>query len=92
LLISLQSMANQAKPWLVSIWLVGSMVALTWSLVRVRQFNRRLRANSVPAPLEMETEAETIAKRLGLSAVQKSASRQHPFLRWSGGRVGVCAS
>ena len=64
LLISLQSTANQAKPWLASIWLVGSLVALTWSLVRVLQFNRRLRANSVPAPLDMQTEAETIAKRL----------------------------
>jgi len=92
LLISLQSMANQAKPWLVSIWLVGSMVALTWSLVRVRQFNRRLRANSVPAPLEMETEAETIAKRLGLSAVPEisiTTAPLSPMVWWTGGRVRV---
>ena len=92
LLISLQSMANQAKPWLVSIWLVGSMLALTWSLVRVRQFNRRLRANSVPAPLEMETEAETIAKRLGLSAVPEisiTTAPLSPMVWWTGGRVRV---
>ena len=92
LLISFQSMANQAKPWLVSIWLAGSMVALTWSLVRVRQFNRRLRANSVSAPLEMETETETIAKRLGLSVVPEisiTTAPLSPMVWWTGGRVRV---
>ncbi len=92
LLIRLQSTANQAKPWLASIWLVGSMVALTWSLVRVRQFNRRLGAHSVPASLKMQSEAETIAKRMGLSAVPEisvTTAPLAPMVWWTGGRVQV---
>ena len=67
-------------------------ITVMWSLVRVLQFNRRLRANSVPAPLAMQTEAEIIAKRLGLSVVPEisvTTAPLSPMVWWTGGRVRV---
>jgi len=92
LLTGILSAADQAKPWLVSIWLIGSAVVLTWSLVRMLQFDRLLRAHSAAAPPAVQTEAETIARRLALSVIPEvsvTTAYLSPMVWWTGGRVRI---
>ena len=80
---------NHGRPWLVSVWLLGSVVVFTWSLLRVFRFNRLLVANTESAPQELQSEAEKVASRLGLITIPElctTSARIPPMVWWVGGR------
>jgi len=81
-----------ARAWLVSIWLLGSVVVFAWSLLRVFRFNRLLVRNSESAPRELQIEAQKITSRLGMTAqpeIRTMSARISPLVWWTGGRVRV---
>ena len=83
---------NRVKPGLAALWLLGSMVALVWSMVRVYRFGRLLAAQSEVAPPELQREAERMARRLGLAAtpaIRTVSAHLSPLVWWVGGRVRI---
>jgi len=73
-------------------WLLGSMMVLGWSLVRVFRFHRLLNAASSDAPHELHAAAERIARRLDLKNVPEilvTSARLSPMVWWIGGKVHV---
>jgi len=52
-------------PWLVPLWLTGSLAWLTWTSVQVYRFHRLLRHARL-APPKLQEEVKTWAARLGL--------------------------
>jgi len=77
---------------LVTVWLLGSVVALARSLLRVFRFNRLLLANSENAPQDLQAEAERLASRLGLTTIAEvctTSARISPMVWWTGGQVRV---
>jgi len=83
---------NRVKPGLAALWLLGSMVVLVWSMVRVYRFGRLLAAQSEVAPPELQREAERMARRLGLAAtpaIRTVSAHLSPLVWWVGGRVRI---
>lgn len=83
---------SAAKPWLASIWLLGSLFIIAWSIRRVFQFARLLRDNTEPAPRELQSAAVTIAKQLGLNTLPEmltTSAKLSPMVWWAGGIVRV---
>ncbi|MCU0914010.1 MAG: M48 family metalloprotease [Planctomycetes bacterium] len=92
LLSRLAPLWNRVKPGVAALWLVGSLVVLVWSMVRVYRFGRLLTTQSEVAPLELQQEAERIARRLGLAttpAIRTVAAHLSPLVWWVGGRVRI---
>ena len=88
----LVSIWSSVKPWLATVWILGSLFALVWSLFRVILFNRLLNACSRPASTEVRRIAAGIAGRLGLTATpdtRTTAVALSPMVWWTGGRVRV---
>jgi len=88
----LVSTGSLVKPWLATVWILGSLVALAWSLLRVVRFNRLLDASSRPASAEVRRVTAGIAERLGLTATQDirtTTAALSPMVWWTGGRVRV---
>ncbi|MHC4483254.1 MAG: M56 family metallopeptidase [Planctomycetota bacterium] len=86
------SVWNHARVWLPPIWLLGSVVVFCFSMVRVCRFSRMLAAESEAAPLELQTEAEKIARRLGLKTIPTiytTSARISPMVWWTGGKVRI---
>jgi len=86
------TIANDAKPWLASIWLLGGGVVLAWSLLQIYRFSRLLATESEAAPQEVQAAAAKIARRLGLHHVPTictTPARLSPMVWWTGGRVRV---
>jgi len=84
--------ASRAKPWLASIWVLGSVVVFAWSIVRVCRFSRLLAAESDVAPEALQTAAAKMASRLGLNTIPKictASARLSPMVWWTGGRVRI---
>ena len=80
------------KSWLPVVWLLGSLVVLTWSLVRVVRFHRLLATESELAATKWQMLARKIARRLGLRgapAIYATSARISPMVWWVGGRVRV---
>ena len=83
---------NHARVWLPPIWLLGSVVVLGWSLFRVYRFSRLLAVESEVAPKELLTEAQKIARRLGLKTIPiicTMSARISPMVWWTGGKVRI---
>ena len=81
---------NHAKPWLTSIWLLGSALVFGGSLLRILRFNWLLGVSSACAPAELQTEAEDLARRLSLNTVPTictTSARLSPMVWWTGGKV-----
>ncbi|MHC4136879.1 MAG: M56 family metallopeptidase [Planctomycetota bacterium] len=77
---------------LAILWLLGSALILSWSLVRVVRFHHLLSRASEVAPAELQRVASAIAKRLGLSTtptIYSTLARVSPLVWWVGGRVRV---
>jgi len=92
LLSRIAAKLNTAKPWLASIWLLGSLLIVAWSVRRVFQFARLLRENTGPAPHVLQSAAATIAKQLELNnlpAVLTTSAQLSPMVWWAGGKVRV---
>ena len=90
--VVIETVWNHGRPWLVSVWLLGSVVVFAWSLLRVFRFNRLLLANSESAPRDLQTEAERIASRLGLTTIVEvctTSASISPMVWWTGGQVRV---
>jgi len=86
------TIANDAKPWLASIWLLGGGMVLAWSLLRIYRFSRMLATESEAAPQEVQAAATQIAHHLGLRHVPMictTPARLSPMVWWAGGRVRV---
>jgi len=81
LLFTLTTAADRAKPWLASIWLLGSGVVFVWSLVRVYRFRCLLAAKSEAAPQALQTIAERMADRLGLDRTPTICTASSPWRR-----------
>jgi len=83
---------KHARGFLPPIWLLGSLVVLVWSLVRVRRFSRLLAAESQAAPQELQFAAVKIARRLGLNTIPTictTSAHLSPMVWWTGGKVRV---
>ena len=88
----LASIWSSVKPWLAMVWILGSLLALVWSLSRVVRFNRLLNACSRPASAEVRQTTTRIAARLGLTVtpdIRTTAAALSPMVWWTGGRVRV---
>jgi len=82
----------QVKAGLKLIWLLGSGVVFSWSLIRVYRFNRLLRTESQLATRELQTMATDIANRLRLKtvpAVFTTSACLAPMVWWIGGKVRI---
>ena len=80
------------KPWLMVIWLAGSLVVFAGSLIRAFQFDMKLRAQMQHAPPEFRHAAAQIARRLQLKKLPKictTSARISPMVWWLGGPVLV---
>jgi len=86
------ALLHRAKPWLVSIWLLGGGVVLAWSLRRVYRFGRLLASESETAPPELQTVAVKLSRRLGvktLPVICTTSARLSPMVWWTGRKVRV---
>lgn len=82
----------RARAVLVGVWLVGSTLVLTITLVRVFRFNRLLRNASVQAGPDVQRLAQDVGRRLGLRRVPKvytTRAKLSPLVWWAGGRVRI---
>ena len=92
LLSHVATMANHAKPWLASIWVLGGAMVLARSLLRVYRFDRLLAAESDVAPKALRAAVERTACRLGLNTIPKiytTSAHLSPMVWWTGGEVRV---
>jgi len=83
---------NHARVWMPPIWLVGSVVVLARSLVRIHSFSRLLAMQSEVAPPELQTDAKEMGYRLGLRRIPTiyvTSARISPMVWWTGGEVRV---
>jgi beta-lactamase regulating signal transducer with metallopeptidase domain len=83
---------DHGKKKLSLLWLLGSLIVLAVSLVRVYRFNGLLREGSEAAPQEYQTIAAHIANRLGLKTVPiiyTISTHLSPMVWWIGGSVRV---
>ena len=91
-LSSIATVLQQAKPWLLSIWLLVSVAILACSSARIRDFGRLLAARSEVAPQHVQAAASSIADRLKLRTVpaaRTTSTRISPMVWWTGGRVQI---
>jgi len=78
--------------WLPPIWLLGSAVVLTWSLIRVCRFSRLLAAESEVAPQQLQAAAAKVGRRLKLKTIptiRTTPARLSPMVWWTGGKVRI---
>lgn len=78
------------RAWFAPIWLLGSLLVLIVSMVRVCRFSRVLAAQSDPAPQAVQAVAERTARLLGLKTLPvicTTSARVSPLVWWAGGRV-----
>ena len=83
---------KHARGFLPPIWLLGSLVVLVGSLVRVLRFSHLLSAESQAAPQELHAAAVKIARRLGLNTIPTictTSAHLSPMVWWAGGKVRV---
>ena len=83
---------NHARVWLPPVWLLGSVVAFAWSMVRICRFGRLLARRSDVAPQELQTSAAKTARRLGLKTIpiiRTTSARISPMAWWTGGEVRI---
>ena len=84
--------AGHGKAGLVVAWLVGTVLLLGWTLVRVRRFRRWLIRTSRPAPAALVHQVAQIGRRLGLvrlPEVHITTARVSPMVCWTGGKIRI---
>jgi beta-lactamase regulating signal transducer with metallopeptidase domain len=91
--------ASAWAPWMetgklafILVWLVGSLLTLGWSLLRIYRFNHLLRMGSHSAPPELQAHSNSLALVFGLKTapeVRVTSAHLSPMLWWVGGRVRV---
>ena len=89
---SADSIASAVVNGLILVWVVGSVVVLAISLVRIWSFDRSLRRSSVAAPGWVAYMAQDAARALGMRsapAISISRARLSPMTWWTGGRVRI---
>lgn len=71
----LESEASPApsRPWLLSLWAIGVLVAMARLAIAERRFRRDVVGQSTPAPPWLQQEAQTLARSVGL----RRAARVH---------------
>ena len=77
---------------LLLIWVVGAVLVLAASLLRIFRFDRLLRRTCREAPAEIQWAALDMARRLGMDSaptIYASSARLSPMTWWTGGRVRV---
>ncbi len=83
---------SHGRRWLPPIWLLGSVMVFSWSLLRVFRFGRLLKAESTVAPQEVRTAAAKIARRLQLNTLPTICTTSaciSPMVWWAGGKVRI---
>ncbi len=83
---------SHGRRWLPPVWLLGSVMVFSWSLVRVYRFGRLLKAESEAAPQQLRAAAVKIARRLKLKTIPTictTSARLSPMVWWTGGEVRV---
>ena len=79
--------AGYGKAGFAMAWLVGTVLLLGWTLVRVWRFRRWLIRTSQPAPPPLLRQVGKIGRRLGLvrmPEVHTTAARVSPMVCWTG--------
>lgn len=77
---------------LFSAWLIGSIVVLCWSFIRLIRFQKLLRVTSEDAPKGIALRFDSVASRLGVRSTPELlivSSRISPFVWWMGGKTQV---
>lgn len=80
------------KAWLIRLWLLGSVILIVWSLLRVFRFRKLLNRETKAAPREVADSARIIAAQMGLSSLpllRTTKASIPPMVWWSGGRVQI---
>ena len=92
LLSNVADASNRAKPFIATIWVLGSGIIFLGSLTRVYLFNRLLKIESDEATHKLHASARRIAYRLGLNTtpdIYTTAAHLSPMVWWMGGKVRV---
>ena len=80
------------KQALVMVWFLGTSTLLGWSIRQAVRFRRTLTETLEPAPPELQRQAASIARRLGLGRIPEihtTPARISPMVWWTGGGVRV---
>ena len=80
------------KSAIVSVWIIGCVCMLVWSMRRVRRFNRLLRVAAHDADPALRALAHDIARELGVRrvpAIVTTSANISPMVWWVGGRTRV---
>ena len=80
------------RPYLVSLWGLGTLSVFFWSLFRVAKFNRLLKEQTETAPESLRLMGNEIATRLNIRRPPSFAVTKVPLIPmvwWCGGRVRV---
>ena len=89
---TLYTMIQQAKPWLLLVWLLGSGCVFAWSLTRIYRFDHLLKMETDIGPESLQTLAASIARRLKIKAVPTiytTSAHLSPLVWWIGGAVRI---
>ncbi len=81
-----------ARPYLVSLWGLGTLSVFFWSLFRVAKFNRLLKEQTETAPKSLRLMGNEIAARLNIRRPPSfTVTKVHliPMVWWCGGHVRV---
>ena len=90
--VLISDVCQRSTPWLSAGWLLGSGVIFVWSLIRIFQFDRFLRAHTAPAPPELLAAGTDVVRRLKLRKVpdiRTTSANVSPMVWWAGWRVRV---
>ncbi len=86
------SLSGIAKTYLPTIWGLGIIMVLAWSLIRIFRFNRLLNLSSEIAPQKIYEVAEEIADTLKLGKlplIKTTTAEISPMVWWVGGKVHI---
>ena len=81
-----------ARPYLISVWGLGSLCVFFWSLFRIVKFNRLLKEQTETAPENLLFMGNEIAARMNIRrppCFTVTKVPLTPMVWWSGGRVRV---
>ena len=74
------------------VWLIGSLAALSWSLLRIANFERLLRGSSRDATPALRAQLQGLCRQLELTRPPRlflTSARMTPLVWWLGGRPRV---
>jgi beta-lactamase regulating signal transducer with metallopeptidase domain len=92
---TIDSMRSYPIYWALSAWIGVSALLFVVSTVRIRRFNRLLKANSRLAPKYISEISTNVAERIGIHGVPRvvlSGARTAPYVWWLGGQPRITIS